>query len=95
MQEPSVLTLVFANTPRIEEMQNVIIFLCFSSVRFSWKKMDDILHYRANGVIIVVLYITLSVAANEGGNDLKFFACHVHSALRHCIFPAINCKINV
>lgn len=44
VQEPSVLTLVFANKEHrvnglspIEEMQNVIFSLCFSSVLFRWK----------------------------------------------------------
>lgn len=41
---------------------------------------------RADGVIIVVLYITLFVAANEGRKYVKFFlhVCHVNSVLHHC-----------
>jgi len=86
MQEPSVLTSVFAKTLCIEEMQNVIFFLCFSSALFSWKKMDDILHFRANGVIIVVLYFTLSVAANEGGNDEVICICFTYPQLYATVF---------
>lgn len=85
MQEPSALTLVFANTLCIEETQNVIFFFVFQVFSLAGK-MDDILHYRANGVIVLVLYITLYVAANEGGNDSNVFLYVTHTQLYVTVF---------